>query len=216
MDRLDDLVGLADLLLVRVDDVLASVGAPPGHPVWTQLRRVRLLPADAVRAVAGLRPDALADAAPLLRHQARQYADIASSLPAAGHWTGDAADAYDAGRRRMVEHLSADPASLAERLEASADLGAALLDWMWQTRSALAGTLADVLSCAEAVLLTADTEVGPASRDAAAAAAEIGAQLLRTVADAYDAAEDLLDGSAELTDADVPAAAHRTAWTPDR
>jgi hypothetical protein len=64
MDLLDGVVAAADPLLRRVDQVLSTTGAPPDHPVWASLRLVRLLPGDAVQAVAALRPADLAEAAP--------------------------------------------------------------------------------------------------------------------------------------------------------
>src|SRR3954452_9525609 len=106
MDELDHVVGPAGPLLRSVDALLGEAGAPPDHPVWTAMRRVRLLPGDAVYAVAALRSNDLADAAPELRADARACAGIAESLPPPGLWTGDAADAYDAARLRTADHLS--------------------------------------------------------------------------------------------------------------
>jgi hypothetical protein len=160
---------------------------------------VRLLPWDAVQTVAALRPHALAEAAPELRADARTCTDIAESLPAPGGWTGDAADAYDGARRRAAEHLSGGPQSLDERLEATADVAEALAGWMHQTRGDLATTLAEVLSSAEGLSLTSDGAVDPAAAREAAAAAEVAVRVLTTVADSYDAALELLHGSAHLT-----------------
>jgi len=216
MDALDQIVGPATSLLRRVDDVLSTAGAAPDHRVWAQLRRVRLLPGDAVHAVAALRSADLLGAAPELRTGARAYAEIAGSLPAPGRWTGDAADAYDAARRRAAEHLSGTPASLDERLEATADLADALVDWVRRTRAELAGALAAVLASAEALALTSGGPpesagppelVGPpesagppelAGPAAAGAAADVAARILRTVADSYDLAADLLYATADL------------------
>ena len=61
-DRLDTLLDTVGPLLRRVDDVLSTGGAPPEHPVWREIRRVRLLPWDAVLAVAALRPDVMREA----------------------------------------------------------------------------------------------------------------------------------------------------------
>lgn len=218
MDRLDELAATALPLLRRVDDLIAIAGAPAGHHLWAELRRVRVLSTEAVHTVAGLRPEALTDAAPQLRRQARQYADIATALPGPDPWAGEAAEAYDAGRRRMVDHLSGDPESLAERLEASADLGDALVDWMRQARADVAVALADALASAEALLLcdvaaVPTTHRGePPGTAEILAAAEIAARLLRVVADAYDVAEDLLDGSSDLATAELLPARHPSAW----
>jgi hypothetical protein len=198
MDSLDQIAGPAATLLSRVDDVLSTAGAPPEHGMWAELRRVRLLPGDAVHAVAALRTDDLLDAAPELRADARAYADLAGSLPAPGAWTGDAAEAYDVARRREAERLSGTPESLDERLEATADLADALVDWVTRTRGDLAGTLAQVLTSAEALTLTADSSADPAAPAPIQEAADLAERILRTVAESYDVAADLLYASAEL------------------
>jgi hypothetical protein len=201
MDTLAQVVATAAPLLRRVDDLLSGIGAPPDHQVWTQMRRVRLLPGDAVHAINGLRPADLAEAAPELRADARAYADIAESLPPPGTWTGDAADAYDAARRHAAGHLSGGLESLDERLEATADLADALVEWMSQSRSAVAETLAGVLSSTAAVSLSSGAAVDPAAAREVLAAADVAERILRTVADSYDLAVDLLDGSAGLVTA---------------
>jgi uncharacterized protein YukE len=215
MDRLDHVAGDAARLLRRVDEILTVAGAPPTHPVWAALRRVRLLPADAVDAVAALHPAALDETAPDLRVLATRYADVAESLPAPGApqkgWSGEAADAYDAARRQLGDHLSGDPESLAERLEASADLVDALVDWMRRSRAALAGALAQALGSAEAVTLLTGASAGgdaPAPAPEAQAAADIAERVLHTIAEAYDEGAELLEGAAHLAvPADVPTGA---------
>ncbi len=198
-DRLDGVLGAAVPLLKRVDDVLAATGAPPDHPLWPSLRRVRLLPWDAVQTVAALRPQSLAEAAPELRADARTCADIADTLPPPAGWSGDAADAYDGARKRTAGHLSGGVDSIEERLEATADLADALAEWMRQARGDLATTLAEVLSSAEGLSLTSDAAVDPAAVREARAAAEVAVRVLTTVADSYDAARELLHSSAHLT-----------------
>lgn len=190
MDRLDQLLTVADPLLSRVDDVLSTVGAPGGHAVWTELRRVRLLPGDAARAVAGLRSAAILDTIPELRADARAYAALADALPLVGEWSGEAADAYEQSRRRTAERLHGGPDNLSRRMDATADLAAALTDWMLDARGDLAESLAEVCGTTEALTLLGGTH--PPEREASAAAA-IGAVLLRTVAETYERAEDLLD-----------------------
>ncbi|MEV6305153.1 hypothetical protein AB0M02_37470 [Actinoplanes sp. NPDC051861] len=195
-DRLDQLAEAARPLLSRVDSVLSGIGAPEGHDVWPELRRVRLLPGDAVRAVCDLSPDAIRAAAPELRAEARTYADVADSLPLPGEWVGEAAEAYEEARRRTAEHLNGGPESLARRMEMTADLADALTEWMTRARRDLALVLAEVITSAEALTLTAGT--GSPPEEQARAAADVGALLLRTVADAYDRGEDLLEGSTAL------------------
>ncbi|GAB2613306.1 hypothetical protein Aab01nite_69390 [Paractinoplanes abujensis] len=198
MDRLDQVLDSAIPLLRRAEDVLELAGAPPGHPVWGHLRRVRLMPADAARAVAELRPAALAEAEPELRAGARVCAG-AAALPAPDEWEGEAADAYDDQRRRTAAHLSGGPDSLEERFEATADLAAALHDWMIRARDNLASTLADALTSAEALTLTGPVSFPPTSAETVAAA-DLSAHVLRVIADDYAEAEDLLEGSRQLAD----------------
>ncbi|MBB2945095.1 uncharacterized protein YukE [Actinoplanes lutulentus] len=195
MDRLDHLLDAASPLLDRVDRVLSTVGAPEGHPVWTELRRVRLLPGDAARAVGALYPEAIRDAVPELRANARAYASVADALPLAGAWEGEAADAYERARRRTAEHLNGGPDSLGRRMEATADFADALTSWMARSRGDLAAMLAAALVSAEAVTLT--TETLPPDEEARLAAA-VATPLLRTVADSYDRGETLLNHSVSL------------------
>jgi hypothetical protein len=199
MDRLDRLMSTAGPLLRRVDDILALAGAPPEHRVWAELRRVRLLPGDAVRAVTALRPDELGEAAPELRADARAYAVLAASLPAPGKWSGSAAEAYDEARQRAAAHLCGGPDSLDERLQETADLADELVTWMRSSRDGLAGVLAEVLASTEAVTL-AGTEVDLATAGEQEAAAEVAAQVLRAVAESYETGEELLGTSSRLVD----------------
>ena len=199
MDRLERLMTAAGPLLRRVDDILAMAGAPPEHQVWPQLRRVRLLPGDAARAVAMLRPEDLGEAAPELRADARAYAVLAASLPEPGEWMGSAAEAYDAARKRAATHLSGGPDSLDERLQATADLADGLVTWMRSARDRLAGTLAEVLTSTEAVTL-AGTKVDLAAPREQEAAAEVAARVLEAVADSYEIGADLLHTSRRLTE----------------
>ena len=201
MDRLDDLLHTARPLLSKVDEMLASAGAPADHRVWDELRRVRLLPGEAAQAVAALRPSALGDAGPELRAEARACVEVAAELPPPDEWTGEAAEAYDEVRRRMATQLSGGDESLDERLQATADLAEALREWMEQTRGELATALAGVLSSSEAITLVASGGLRPPPPADVLAAADIAVHLLRTVADNYDDAMDLIQGSSALTSA---------------
>ncbi|MEV6631382.1 hypothetical protein AB0M54_11590 [Actinoplanes sp. NPDC051470] len=206
-DRLDAVLETAAPLLKRVGEVLAAVGAPAGHEVWPALRRVRLLPWDAVQAVAALRPDDLADAGPELRLHARDYAGIAESLPPPGIWAGEAADAYEASRRRLAGHLSGDDAGLDERLATTAALADDLAAWMSRARSDLASTLAGILTSAEALSLAArahSTTIDPAAAGEAEAAARVAVMVLDAVAETYDAAADLMAATEPLAEVRRP------------
>jgi hypothetical protein len=198
MDRLDQVLETAGPLLRRVDDVLTAGGAPPDHEVWAHLRHVRLLPWDAVQAVAALRPGALTEAAPRLRAGADTYARVAATLPHPEPWTGEAADAYDTARRRTATHLSGGPDSLEERLHATADLADALADWMTGARDGLASLLAEVLTSTEALSLSVHGDADPPAARDIRAAAEVASRVLGAVAESYEAALDLMHGTADL------------------
>jgi hypothetical protein len=152
---------------------------------------VRLLPGDAARAVASLRPAEFDDAVSLLRADARACAEVAEGLPPPGEWDGEAAEAYADLRGQVADRLSGDGESLDERLEASADLAQALVDWMARARADLAYALAGVLTSTDA--LTVGDDPG--------AAAGVAAAVLRTIAESYVEADDLLQGSAEIAEA---------------
>lgn len=199
MDRLDRVIAEAAPLLRQVDDILTAGGAPPDHRVWVELRRVRLLPGDAARSVAALRPEELLDAAPGLRADARAYGVLAASLPGPGDWTGAAAEAYDTARRRAAEQLCGGATSLDARLEASADLADGIVAWMRGARAAVADALARALGSAEAVIL-AESDADLASSRELDAAAQVGALVLRAVADGCVTGADLLHDSADLAE----------------
>ena len=197
MDRLEEVLGVAGPLLGRVDDVLTAAGAPVEHAVWAELRRVRLLPGDAARVVAGLRPAEVHEAVSALRADARACVEAAAGLPEPGEWDGEAAEAYAAVRSRVAGQLSGGDESLDERLEATADLAQALGDWMVATRADLASALVAVLASGEAVALSAGIATPPGAGEVDAAA-EVAALVLRTIADDYAEAADLLQGSTDL------------------
>jgi hypothetical protein len=199
MDRLDELLTTAEPLLRRVDELLSTAGAPAEHVVWHELRRVRLLPGAAAHAVAALHPSVFDEAVPALRAGARACVATAADLPDPGDWTGAAADAYDEVRHRAATQLSGGDESLDERLEATADLAQALSDWMAQTRAQLAAALATVVSSAEALTLSAAHR--PPTTTEVTAAAGVAAHLLRTIADDYADAEDLMRASRDLATA---------------
>nr|WP_296077138.1 hypothetical protein [uncultured Actinoplanes sp.] len=199
MDHLDATLTAAAPLLTRVDEVLNATGAPAGHAVWSQLRRVRLLPGDAVEAVAALDPVPFYAAVPTIRASAQTCAAVAADLPPPDTWTGEAADAYDDRRARTAAHLSGGDDSVTERLEATADLAQAVADWMTQTRAAVAAALAEAMTSSAAAALTPSARSSPAAQ--AAAAADVAAHVLNAIAESYTDAEDLLRASSDLTTA---------------
>ncbi|MFY1688441.1 hypothetical protein [Plantactinospora sp. WMMB782] len=197
MDVLDQLAEPAVALTGRVDDLLAAAGAPDGHRIWPLLRRLRVLPGDAVRAVLELRSEALAGAGEVGGELRRAYHETGAVLADGGSWQGPAAEVYAAHRSGLAEHVT----GLTGRVDATTGYAEAVAGWIDETRYALARTLADVLGSAEAVaVLTAPpyaAGVEPGGLPSAGgvppgpAAAEIGARILATVDEAYDRAEAL-------------------------
>lgn len=212
MDALDRLAELGLDLLARVDTLLAG-GAPEGHRLWPLLRRMQVLPGDAVREFIELYPAPLAGAGHAVRQLVRGYDDTCAMLADPVAWSGPAAAAYDEARNALLRHLDEGPESLVGRLESTAGYADALADWVEGSRLALARTLADVLRSAEAVTVhTADA--GPAG---ALAAAEIATRVLGVLGVAYDGAETLLrqwaPSLAETTWRDRPARAPQLGGT---
>ena len=155
MDHLDRIGPSAEPLLARVDDTLRAAGAAPEHPVWAELRRVRLLPGDAVRTVAALRADTLRSAVPALGAARETVAGMPADLPGPGAWQGPAADRYVAGRDALAAHLEED---LTGRLDASAAWADSAARWVGDARDRIAVMLAEVLVSAEAVTLSAPVD----------------------------------------------------------
>jgi|HigsolmetaAR206D_1030411.scaffolds.fasta_scaffold00514_3 hypothetical protein len=188
-DALDHLAGPADALLDRVDRLLATAGAPDGHRIWPLLRRLRVLPGDAARALLACRSAPLTGVGAAARAAVRAYGDARDALAAVDSWRGPAAETYAARRRALGAYLAAGPESLAGRMAATAGYAEEVAGWIDRSRTALARTLAEVLGSAEAVAVVTGRDADPTV--VASAAAEIGARVLATVAEAYDVAETL-------------------------
>ncbi|MGK5521119.1 hypothetical protein ACSNN9_17410 [Micromonospora sp. URMC 107] len=198
MDALDRLAEPGLDLLRRVDTLLAA-GAPEGHRVWPLLRRMQVLPGEAVRNFLDLHPAPLAAAGHTARRLIRGYDDVSAALTDPLLWSGPAASSYGQARAALLRHLDEGPESLVGRLESTAGYADALADWVEGSRLALARALADVLRCAEAVTVVAATSMpagGPEQRGAAGPggteAAEIATRVLAVLCVAYDGAETLL------------------------
>ncbi|MEV1328258.1 hypothetical protein AB0J20_01625 [Micromonospora costi] len=197
MDALDRLAEPGLDLLRRVDTLLAA-GAPEGHRVWPLLRRMQVLPGEAVRAFLDLRPEPLAGAGHTVRRLVRGYDDVSATLADPVLWSGPGAEAYGQTRTALLHHLDEGPESLVGRLESTAGYADALADWVEGSRLALARALADVLRSAEAVAVVAATSLpaGGASRPVSGGprveAAEIAARVLAVLCVAYDGAETLV------------------------
>jgi len=196
MDALDRLAEPGLDLLRRVDTLLAA-GAPEGHRVWPLLRRMQVLPGEAVRHFLELQPAPLAAAGRTTRGLIRGYDDACAALTDPVLWSGPAASSYGQARAALLRHLDEGPESLVGRLESTAGYADALADWVEGSRLALARALADVVRSAEAVRVVAATAAPAAGyqgavRPGATEAAEIAARVLAVLSVAYDGAETLL------------------------
>ncbi|MFC6018618.1 hypothetical protein ACFP2T_20710 [Plantactinospora solaniradicis] len=189
MDLLDQLADPAVDLLGRVDGILAAAGAPDEHRLWPLLRQLRVLPGDAVDAVLALRPAPLTATGAATRTVLGTYDEVRDALVDDGSWQGPAAETFAAHRDALRAYLVDGVESLTGRLDATAAYAEAVADWIAHTRDALARTLGDVLGSAEAVAVVTARTGGGAPVELAAA--EIGARVLATVAEAYDRAEAL-------------------------
>ncbi|PWU55932.1 hypothetical protein DLJ47_08060 [Micromonospora sp. S4605] len=197
MDTLDRLAEPGLDLLRRVDTLLAA-GAPEGHPVWPLLRRMQVLPGEAVRGFLDLSPAPLATAGHAVRRHVRAYDEVGVALTDPVLWSGPAASRYGQARTALLRHLDEGPESLVGRLESTAGYADALADWVEGSRLTLARALADVLRSAEAVTVVAATALPGAVNQprptgpGAVAAAEIASRVLAVLCVAYDGAETLL------------------------
>jgi hypothetical protein len=185
MDPLDRLAGPAADLLAHVDELIADLGAPHGHRIWPLMRRLRVLPGEAVAAVAALRPAPFAAAGGSVRALLPEYDVAIEALAAPPEWQGGCADGYAAHRAALARYVAGSGESLIQRIDTTAGYADSLADWVSRTRLDLARTLARVLGSAEAVAVVAEG-AGGGSTPGVLAAAEIGAEVLDTLARAYD------------------------------
>ena len=135
MDALDRLAEPGLDLLRRVDTLIAA-GVPEGHRVWPLLRRMQVLPGDAVRSFLDLHPAPLASAGHAVRRLVRGYDDVSAALTDSVLWSGPAATAYGQQRAALLRHLDEGPDSLVGRLESTAGYADALADWVEGSRLA--------------------------------------------------------------------------------
>src|SRR5438034_730360 len=182
--------------LAGVDPGAAAFGAEaPGrlgevgrllHSQW-----VGALPGDILESFGAMRAAPLRAAARELRTRADGFAEGNATLAAAvsaTHWQGDTSEAFDARWRALAGHLGdravGGDSSLAGRLAATASYVDSVAVWMDDARAAVARTLGDTLSSAEALQIR-DVSISGRSGDPAGvrpeaitAAAGIAAEVL--------------------------------------
>jgi hypothetical protein len=181
-DALTRIEPVARELLARVDAVLVSHGAPADHPIWAHLRRLNATPGDAVAFFADGDAEPLLAAGAAVREQGADYR--ATAIPARVAWQGAVGELYAAQAAALHAYLDA----AAHRLDDTATYVDAVAEWWRRVRGDVAVALAEVLTSAQAVALSA-AQSGP---DAVSAAADIGAHVLAAAARAHDAGYDLL------------------------
>lgn len=186
MDALARLEPVARPLTHAVDQLLATLGAPAEHPVWSLLRRVSATPADALSAIAQLDPARLRAIAAAVRERAVAY--DAAAVPADVDWLGLAGQTYAVRAAALDAHQRADGAgSLAGRLRATAGYLDETAQWQQSSRDRLARALAAVMTSSQAVAIRVPAaggflDTGPS----VVAAADVSAGLLRAVAAGLD------------------------------
>jgi len=197
-DALAKLAPVARPLLEQGDTLLATHGAPPGHEIWRLLGALGVTPAALVATVAELEPDRLRAAAARVREQERAYGRL--GLPRPRAWEGAAARQYAAVAQSLTAHVSGDD-GLANRLAATASYVDTWAEWQQRLRDELARALAGVMSSADAVaVLVAPAQADPAALTAAvAAAARIGAALLRVAHELAQECRDIVAAPSEMT-----------------
>lgn len=190
MDALDQVAPAAAGLLDRVDGVLTHAGAPAGHRIWPLLRRLGTLPGAALHAVLSLRP-----APPSFHGLLQEYADTRTAISMRGSWEGAGAEVFAAHQAALSGHLD----GLTAKLSATEAYAEAVAGWVRESRVAVAHALVPLLGSAEAVTVLTEP-VGP---EPAVAAAEIAAEFLAAVDEAYDRLETLM-GEWALELAELP------------
>lgn len=201
MDALAQLAPVAAPLLRDVDTALATLGAPPDHPVWPALGRVGTTPADLVAFAVDLEPSRLHAAASALRDQADAYQQAA--IPVDAPWEGETARHYAAAATAVRDHLQGAGESLATRLRAQASYVDRLAAWQQALRDGLARALARVLTSSQAVTLRSQAvrpTDGGRLRAVVVAAADVAVVLLGVAEDAAAAGHDVVRSSRELTE----------------
>jgi hypothetical protein len=190
MDALARLEPVARPLTRAVDQLVATLGAPPEHPVWSVLRRVGATPADAIAAVADLDPARLRTIAATVRDHAGGY--DAAPVPAEVLWLGRAGRSYAVRAAALDAHQRADgPDSLTGRLRATAGYLDETARWQQRSRDRLARALAEAMTSSQAVAIRQPAGRGLVAAADINAAADISAALLRAVAAGLDEGEAL-------------------------
>jgi hypothetical protein len=215
MAALAQLVSVAAPLLRDVDAALATLGAPPTHPVWRALGSVGVMPGEMVGFVADLEPARLREAGEALRAQAAAYEQ--AEVPTDADWESNTARYFAESSAAIRAHLAGEPASLAGRLRALASYVDSLAEWQQALRDELARVLARAMTSSQAATVrlhmsrAADTAgLAPA----VGAAADIAVVLLGVAEDAAAAARVLVRSATGLDEQPYRRPAHEGPLSP--
>ncbi|MCW6008526.1 hypothetical protein K1W54_28880, partial [Micromonospora sp. CPCC 205371] len=162
---------------------------PPAAPrIWPLRPRAAALPGAGLTAAPSRRA-----APPSFHSLLEEYADARTAISVRGSWEGAGAEVFAAHQAALSGHLD----GLTAKLSATDAYAEAVAGWVRESRGAVAGALVPLLASAEAVTVSTEP-VGPES---AVAAAEIAAEMLAAVDEAYDRLEALMrDWEVDLTE----------------
>jgi hypothetical protein len=199
-DALDRLAEPGDDLLRRVDTLLSAAGIAPGSPAEPMLLRVGALPSEVLDYGMRLDVGALRASVAELRAVGDRFRPLPARLAAdvgQSTWEGRGAEAFGVAWTALAGFIGgeADADTIVGRVDATAAYLEGVASWAAGFRHELAEAIARVISSTEAVLVV--TASGPGASvtageaEAVAAAGRIAERVLRTAADALDAADEL-------------------------
>jgi hypothetical protein len=194
-DALDRLAEPGDDLLRRVDTLLSAAGIAPGSPAEPMLLRVGALPSEVLEYGMRLDVGALRAAVAELRGVGDRFRQLPARLAAdvgQSAWEGRGAEAFGVAWTALAGFIGgdADANTIVGRVDATAAYLEGVASWAAGFRHELAEAVARVISSTEAVLVVTASGAG-AGAEAVAAAGRIAERVLRTAAEALDAAEEL-------------------------
>jgi hypothetical protein len=195
MDALDRLSGVGESLFERVGAVIGRGGVPDGSAAAVLLRRVGALPSGVLEYALRLDVDGLRGAAGEVRGVVERFAVLPGRLEAdvgRSAWEGRGAEAFGVAWGALAAHMgeAGEPATIVGRLAATAAYLDGLAGWAGGFRHELAESIARVVSSAEAVVVVTGGG-GGGEVETVGAAVRIVERVLRTAADALDAADAL-------------------------
>ncbi|WP_433613035.1 hypothetical protein ACQP2P_03015 [Dactylosporangium sp. CA-139114] len=189
-DALDRLAGPGDDLFRRVEVLLDAGGVSAGSRVEGLLVRVGAMPGEVLDYALRLDVGSIRAAVQELRGLGDHFRVLPERLSAdvrGSGWEGSGAEAFGVAWAALAAFIGGDENSIVGRVDATAAYLDGVAGWAEEFRSELAEAVARVLQSAEAVVVVTAAQ----EPEAVAAAARIAERVLRTAADALDAADRL-------------------------